>query len=74
MPARAASKTRRRKPNLSNPRVLARLKAGLSPEEVAKKARICVAYYKQVERTGNINYDLALDLCRVLDCRVDIYL
>jgi len=54
--------------------IQARLKAKMTPKEVAKQARMSVADYKSIERKGDINYDVAMNLSRILGCRVDVYL
>ena len=55
-------------------RVRAREAAGLSPEQAAKKARIGLAYLKRIERCGCDCYQLSLELARLYQCRVDLFI
>src|SRR5579863_1246636 len=52
----------------------AREKAGLSVEEAAKRARVCVPYLRAVERRGGASYVLAMRLARLYRCSATIFL
>jgi len=66
--------TKSLKPKKPNPRREARERAGVTPEEVAKRAGICVAYYKQIERGQQVSFGLARSLSFILGCHIDVYL
>ncbi|MEN6415837.1 MAG: helix-turn-helix transcriptional regulator [Armatimonadota bacterium] len=51
----------------------ARLAAGLTLEEAAKRARVCVAYLRSVEREG-ASFVLATRLSRIYNCGMDEFL
>ena len=51
----------------------ARLSAGLSLSEAARRARIGIAYLRRVERHG-ASYALALRLAALYQCPIDVFL
>jgi len=51
----------------------ARIAAGLTLEEAARRARICASYLKQVER-HSAPYCLALRLSHIYECPIDVFL
>jgi len=51
----------------------ARLSAGLSVDEAARRAHICEAYLRQVERQG-APYALARRLAALYHCPIDVFL
>lgn len=51
----------------------AREAAGLSLEQAARRARICPAYLRHVERNG-AGYALAQRLSRIYQCPIDCFL
>lgn len=52
----------------------ARGRAGLSLEEAAHRARIGVSYLRQVERSGDCSYVLAMRLARLYRCSANVFL
>jgi len=52
----------------------ARISARLSLEEAAKRARICPAYLRRVEREGHASYVLALRLSALYGCSLNVFL
>jgi len=56
------------------PARLAREAAGLSLEEAAKRARVCVAYLRAIERHGGASYGLAVRLSRLYGCSANVFL
>ncbi len=57
----------------ATPAMRARERAGLSVVEAAKRARICVAYLRRVERNGG-PYALARRLAALYQCPIDVFL
>lgn len=55
-------------------RIKAREDAGLTLEQAAKQAGICLAYLKRIERQGCPSPITALVLARIYKARVDIFL
>lgn len=55
-------------------RVAARLAAGLSVEAAARRARICPAYLRRVERHGRAPWILANRLSKLLNCSPRLFL
>jgi hypothetical protein len=53
--------------------VLAREAAGLTPQQAARRARIRVAYLRQIEQHG-APFVLAERLARLYRCKIDIFL
>jgi transcriptional regulator with XRE-family HTH domain len=53
---------------------IARMKAGLSLEEAAKRARVCSAYLRRIERSGGCSYPLAVRLARLYRCSANVFL
>lgn len=53
---------------------LAREAAGMTRPQLAKKARVSVAYLRQVERHGRASFCLAERLAALCRCRLDIYI
>jgi transcriptional regulator with XRE-family HTH domain len=51
----------------------ARERAGLTIQTAARRARVCTAYLRQVER-GGAPYNLARRLSAIYDCPIDIFL
>src|SRR5579872_7232393 len=60
--------------NCITPAVAARQTAGLNLEEAAKKAQICPAYLRAVERRGGASYVLAMRLARLYGCSANVFL
>lgn len=52
----------------------ARQRAGLSLEDAAKQARVCVQYLRRVERSGDCSYVLAMRLARLYRCSANVFL
>lgn len=52
----------------------ARNRAGLSLEDAARRARICVSYLRRVERSGDCSYVLAMRLARLYRCSANVFL
>ena len=48
----------------------AREKTGLSLEQAASRARVSVAYLRQLERNGRFSYGLAERLSRLYQCNL----
>lgn len=55
------------------PAAWARERAGMSPREAAKRARITEAYLRRVERHG-APYALARRLAALYQCPIDVFL
>jgi transcriptional regulator with XRE-family HTH domain len=51
----------------------ARIDANLTVEESAKRARICAAYLRRVEREG-APFALAVRLSHIYGCNIDVFL
>lgn len=52
----------------------ARDRAGLTLEDAARRARIGVSYLRQVERSGDCSYVLAMRLARLYRCSANVFL
>jgi hypothetical protein len=52
----------------------ARSRAGLTIEDAARQARVCVAYLRRVERSGDCSYPLAMRLSRLYRCSANVFL
>ncbi len=52
----------------------ARMDAGMTTEQAAKKARVCCAYLRRVEQRGNAPYCLALRLAKLYACPINLFL
>jgi len=52
----------------------ARESAGLSLDEAAKRARVCSAYLRAVERRGGASFVLAMRLARLYSCSANVFL
>ena len=74
-PQRRLSPQRRQQVRLAGTqRKVARKSAGLTPEEAARKARICVEYLAKVERGGAVSQVLARRLAALYRCRIEVFL
>lgn len=56
------------------PAMLARQATGLSVEEAARRAHICTAYLRTIERRGGASYGLAIRLARLYGCSANLFL
>lgn len=54
--------------------VVARERVGLSIQEAARRARVCVPYLRAVERRGGASYVLAMRLARLYRCSATMFL
>lgn len=52
----------------------ARQKAGLTLQEAADRARVCVDYLRRLEKLGGFSWPLAQRLARVYGCGPEIFL
>jgi transcriptional regulator with XRE-family HTH domain len=56
------------------PAAQAREAAGFTIEEAAKRARVCVAYLRRIERNGSCSFPLAMRLSRLYQCSANVFL
>ena len=57
-----------------SPAARARESAGLSLEQAAEQARICVDYLKRIERHGGASYVLGERLSRIYRCSANLFI
>jgi transcriptional regulator with XRE-family HTH domain len=56
------------------PAMQARINAGLTVQEAARRSRISAAYLRRIEQHGGASWVLACRLAALYQCRIDVFL